>query len=126
MFSEALLSFSFSFLFLFFFFFLFFLVWLLSARATFRTLAEDGRGQEQKQDDRDERNELVLSKLQTTAKNHLTKISLSLTPSSSSNSSILAHLSLGQMVSRIRRAPRAPTWEERDKTKVLDGTLFYV
>jgi len=54
--------------FLFLFFFFFFLVWLLSARATFRTLAEDGRGQEQKQDDRDERNELVLSKLQTNAK----------------------------------------------------------
>jgi len=119
-FSEALLSFSSFFLVCFF--------WLF-----FRINKNFfGRSQKMEEDKskskiiRDERNELVLSKLQTTAKNHLTKISLSLTPSSSSNSSILAHLSLGQMVSRIRRAPRAPTWEERDKTKVLDGTLFYV
>jgi hypothetical protein len=56
---------------LFFFFFSFsFFFWFgcSLSRATFRTLAEDGRGQEQKQDDRDERNELVLSKLQTNAK----------------------------------------------------------
>ena len=61
-------------LFFFFFFGLFFFaalcqsVCLSHETTTFRTLAEDGRGQEQKQDDRDERNELVLSKLQTNAK----------------------------------------------------------
>ena len=126
MFSEALLSFSSFFLVCFFS--------LLSVSLSVCHTKQQLFGRSQKMEEgkskrkiiRDERNELVLSKLQTTAKNHLTKISLSLTPSSSSNSSILAHLSLGQMVSRIRRAPRAPTWEERDKTKVLDGTLFYV
>ena len=55
-------------LFFFFFFGLFFLAFFSHQQKLFRTLAEDGRGQEQKQDDRDERNELVLSKLQTNAK----------------------------------------------------------
>jgi hypothetical protein len=60
-FSEALLSFS--------SFFLVCFYWLLLSVTQNKSSSEDGRGQEQKQDNKGrEKRELVLSKLQTTAK----------------------------------------------------------
>ena len=111
MFSEALL---------------FFLLFFFGLAAHFAALCHTQLfGRAQKMEEGKSKNKII----GTRDANYKLMLKLSnknLSLSSNSNSSILAHLSLGQMVSRIRRAPRAPRWEERDKTKVLDGTLFYV